>query len=212
MRAVNKISTVYFFLVILNTASITWGQEEFKTLKEVQGLPIGTSVEDFSANDQDDSLFNLKSALLNGPVVLVFYRGQWCPFCNRHLSNIQDSLELLQATGAQIIAISPEKPEYLEKMEEKTGSAFRLLYDEGYKIEEAFGLVFKPENSEILKYNTFLNARLEESHSDDSGRLPVPATFIISQEGIIVWRQFDPDYKNRSTVADIIANIPISFK
>jgi peroxiredoxin len=140
--------------------------------------------------------------------VLIFYRGQWCPICNRHLSQIQDSLKFIAEKGATVIAVSPEKPEYLEKMEKKTGSEFTLLYDEDYKIENAYDVTFTPDDKQIFMYNTMLNAKLKESHSDDSQQLPIPATYIIGTDGMIVWRQFNPDYKKRSTVAEIVKNLP----
>jgi peroxiredoxin len=117
---------------------------------------------------------------------------------------LQDSLQLIYDKGASVIAISPEKPEYLQKMEDKTGAKFTLLYDEGYKISDAYGVTFRPDSGTILLYNTVLGAKLKETHSDDTQRLPIPATYIINKEGFIIWRQFDPDYKNRSSVSDII--------
>lgn len=134
---------------------------------------------------------------------MIFYRGFWCPVCNRHLGKIQDSLKLITEKGAVVIAVSPEKPEFLDKMSEKTGAQFTLLYDEDYKIADAYDVTFKPTSIEIFSYN-FVGAKLKETHSDDSQRLPIPATYIISQDGKIAWRQFDPNYKNRSTVNDIL--------
>jgi len=89
-------------------------------------------------------------------------------------------------------------------MAEKTGASFRLLYDEGYLIADAYDVTFTPEKKQLIVYNTVLNAGLKESQSDNPQRLPIPATYIIGQDGHIIWRQFDPDYKNRSNVRDII--------
>lgn len=194
-------------LILIFMSHISIGQGDQAEHKP-QGLPIGSIVENFTAFDQNNRLFTLDSALQKGPVVLVFYRGQWCPYCNKHLSVIEDSLNLILETGAQLVAISPEKPEYLKRMEEKTLASYPLLYDEDYRIEESFDLLYTLEERLIKRYNTFLNAELDKAHSDDSGRLPVPATFIISQDYKVVWRQFDPDYKIRSSVAEIIENIP----
>lgn len=175
-----------------------------KEIDDVHGIEVGVKAPGFSAIDAKNKTFSLKEALGKGPVVIIFYRGFWCPVCNKHLSSLQDSLVQIQATGAQIIAISPEKPEYLDKMAEKTGAEFTLLYDEGYKIADAFDVTFKPSAMQLFTYNTVLGGKLKESHSDDSQRLPIPATYIINQEGLIIWRQFDPNYKNRSTVQGIL--------
>src|SRR3990172_2252891 len=92
-------------------------------------------------------------------------------------------------------------------MKEKTGASFRLLYDEGYTIADAYDVTFTPKNSELVIYNTVLNANLKKTHSDDSQRLPIPATYLINTQGMITWRQFDPDYKKRSSVSEIFIAI-----
>ena len=95
----------------------------------------------------------------------------------------------------------------MQKSVEKTGATFNLIYDEGYKIENAYGVTFTPTKGQIRKYNTFLKANLDEAHSDDSERLPVPAIYIIGQNGKINWRHFDANYKNRSTVKQILEQL-----
>ena len=89
-------------------------------------------------------------------------------------------------------------------MAEKTGADFTLLYDEGYSISDAYDVTFRPDSITLFKYNTMLHGLLKQSHSDESERLPIPATYVIDRDGKIIWRQFDPDYKNRSTVAEIV--------
>ena len=79
-----------------------------------------------------------------------------------------------------------------------------MLYDKDYKIATAYDTKFKPKARQRLAYNLFLGAKLKRSHSDDSQQLPIPATFVINKNGIIIWRQFDADYKNRSNVSDIL--------
>lgn len=184
-------------------------QSDYKKVNEAKGLKVGETVKDFSALDLHDSTFTLSKALKRGPVVVIFYRGQWCPICNKHLSHIQDSLQLIYKKGASVVAISPEKTEFLERTAKKTNAAFSLLYDEGYKIANQFDVKFKPTRTTTLMYNTVLGANLKNAHSDDSQQLPIPATFIIGTDGKIIWRHFDPDYKKRSTVADIINNLTL---
>lgn len=183
-------------------------QNDYKTVKEAKGLQVGDFVKDFTAKDLHESTFVLSEALKKGPVVVIFYRGQWCPICNKHLSTLQDSLQLIYNKGASVIAISPEKPEFLKQTADKTHASFSLLYDEGYKIADLFDVTFKPDSLTITIYNTMLGADLKKAHSDESQRLPIPATFIIGTDSKIVWRHFDPNYKKRSTVAEIVKNIP----
>ena len=175
-----------------------------RSATEAEGLPVGVKAPVFNALDADSNTFSLEDALVESPVVIIFYRGFWCPVCNKHLGSIQDSLKMIEDAGAKVIAISPEKPEYLEKMSEKTGAEFTLLYDEDYEIADAYDVTFKPTSMQLFTYNTILGGKLKKTHSDDSQQLPIPATYIINQDGMIIWRQFDPNYKNRSSVAEIL--------
>ncbi len=194
------IASIIFLMMITN---VSHAQTD-RPVEDAKGLNAGVKAPLFSALDADSNRFVLADALKKGPVVLIFYRGFWCPVCNRHLGQLQDSLKLIEDKGATVIAVSPEKPEYLDIMAEKTGAKFTLLYDEGYKIADAYDVTFKPTNLQIFEYNTFVGAKLKETHSDESERLPIPATFIIDQKGMIAWRQFNPDYKKRASVADIL--------
>ena len=190
-------------ILLLLSIQIAKGQTD-TGVNNAKGLEVGVRAPAFSAMNAENETFVLADALLNAPVVVIFYRGFWCPVCNQHLASLQDSLLLIEEMGAQVIAISPEKPEYLIKMSEKSGAKYTLLYDEGYKIASAFDVNYKATSVQTLTYNLFLGAKLKKTHSDESQNLPIPATFIINQKGVIVWRQFDPDYKNRSSVKEII--------
>ncbi|MCK5775191.1 MAG: redoxin domain-containing protein [Bacteroidales bacterium] len=194
---------IIFSMMILLSVVNTQGQNN-QGIEKAKGLEVGDKAPSFSALNANNEIFILKDALKKGPIVLIFYRGFWCPVCNQHLATLQDSLQLIEETGAQVIAISPEKPEYLDKMSAKSGASFTLLYDEDYKIATAFDVNYKASGMQAFTYNLFLGAKLKKTHSTDSQNLPIPATYIINKEGIISWRQFDPNYKNRSSVKDII--------
>ena len=174
--------------------------QNLHSVNDAKGLAVGQTAPLFQALSADSSMFDLKSQLQKGSVVLIFYRGFWCPVCNKHLSGIQDSLKMLEDLGVKVIAISPEKPEFLNRMAEKSGAQFTLLYDENYVIAKAFDVLYMPTKGQLFTYNTLLNGKLKKTHSDDSQKLPIPATFIINQKGVIIWRQFDPDYHNRSSI------------
>lgn len=195
-------------VVSFYTTSEVMAQETYRSAEEVSGLEIGDKVKNFKATDQKGDQFNLKKTLAKGPVVVVFYRGQWCPICNRHLAQLQDSLRLVTEKGGYLVAVSPEKPEYLVQTKKKTGAEFTLLHDEDYAISDLFEVTFKPDEETIVMLRDMLDADLKAAHSDDTQRLPVPATFIIDQNREIVWRQVDPDYRNRSSVKEILHNLP----
>ncbi|MCF8255982.1 MAG: AhpC/TSA family protein [Flavobacteriales bacterium] len=181
-----------------------------KNLKgDPQGLPVGTAAPDFNISDQDDEPFALKDALKDGPVVLIFYRGHWCPICNRHLSALQDSLSLITDKGATVIAISPQKSEFLRRTQEKVHAGFRLLSDTDHAVAQAYGVNFEPSATERGMYNTMLGADFKQSHEDGEAevQLPVPATYVIGKDGHVKWRHFDPDYKKRAQIKDIVAQL-----
>lgn len=198
---------LFILLITVISFQMSFSQET-RSADKANGLQVGAKAPDFNAVDADSISFQLYKALDENPVVIIFYRGFWCPYCNKHLAQIQDSLSLITESGAKVVAISPEKPEYLDKMAKKTGANFKLLYDEGYKISDAYDVTFTPKKAKLIIYNAALGANLKETHSDDSQRLPIPATYIIDKNGVIVWRQFNPNYKKRSTVKEIIENLP----
>lgn len=175
-----------------------------KTVDQANGLNVGQKAPMFEALDERGNKFKLKNEIKNQPVVIIFYRGYWCPVCNRHLSKVQDSLQLIVEKGVKVVAISPEKPEYLNKMAEKSGAEFTLLYDKGNSIAKAYDVNFKPSSKQLFTYNVILGADMKNTHSNDLQQLPIPATYLINKKGEIVWRQFDRDYHNRSSVKDIV--------
>lgn len=198
-----KQNVLLVFILLAFMSSIS-AQVNIQALDALKGLQVGDEAPFFHLENQDEEVVYLEDKLKEGSVVLVFYRGQWCPICNRHLGRFQDSLSLISNLDASVISISPEQPEYLSAMKEKVDLDFDLLYDQGYFVASEYGLLFDPGESLRNRYDKMLNANFEEAHQDERGLLPIPATFIIGQDGKILWRQFDPNYKNRSSVLEII--------
>lgn len=190
------ISLVFTFLFLSLSA---------QELEQAKGLSIGDKAPLGQLQNADGESIDLQEALKEGPIILVFYRGQWCPYCNRHMAALSEIADSLEGIGVQLFAISPENPEYLKMMEEKSESRFDLLYDSHYTTIEAFDLAFLPSKAKRLKYNSVLGANLAEAHGDSRELLPVPATFLIDQKGIIRWRHFDPDYRERSKPEELLA-------
>ncbi len=205
MMSLKRVIALYSLLFF-----VSWGmaQATLRPLSEAKGIAVGAKVDVFSAINGSDSLVHLSDYLSKGLTVIVFVRGQWCPICNKHLSHIQDSVQQILDKGANVLFVSPEKPDFIQKMASKTGVTLDILYDEGYKICDAFDVTFLPEKSMRVLLNSMANVKLKESHSDDSERLPIPATFILSGDGVVLWRHFNPDYKVRSTVKEILDNLP----
>jgi len=179
----------------------------YKSVNEAKGLSIGTIVKDFSAKDIFDNTYTLSDLLQKGNVVLIFIRGQWCPFCNKHLLKLQEQFHEIYEKGASVVVVTPEKSEFIKKTIKKTGAEFTILHDENYEIAKTFDVLFLPSKTVRLMYNVALGAKLKESHTDNSEQLPIPATFIISKDMKVKWRHFNPDYKKRSSMSDILNNL-----
>ena len=172
------------------------------------GLEKGEAAPDFTAIDQNGKSVTLSKKLAEGPVVVIFYRGQWCPLCSRHLGALQDSLHLLTEKGAIVLAVSPEKQEFLQKTAEKANASFTLLYDKDYQIMQDYRVAFAPDAEEKEMYNNRLNAQFEVAHANPEVLLPVPATYIIDTNGKIVFKHYNPDYRVRASVREMLENLP----
>ena len=172
-----------------------------------EGLFINSKAPDFKATDQYGNDFRLKDALKDSIVVLVFYRGQWCPYCNRQLKKLEDSLQLILDKGARLIAITPEKNEYILKTVEKTNASYPILYDKDSKIMKAYGVAFEVDDRTVSRYKNADIDLAAASGQKDKILLPVPAVYIISKEGSILYRFFDIDYKKRPPVKEILENL-----
>ncbi len=171
-----------------------------------EGLFIGSKAQDFKAKDQHGKPVQLKELLKKGKVVLVFYRGQWCPYCNKALSRLQDSLQLITGKGATIVAVSPEKPENIALTVEKTKAEFPVLYDEGLKIMKAYDVEFEVPENTITRYRN-AGLDIEKSNGANGKYLPVPAVYIIDKEQTVTYRFFESDYKKRPSVKEILDNL-----
>ncbi len=168
-----------------------------------KGLKVGSMAPLFSLKDQSGAKVELKTMLANGPVVLIFYRGQWCPYCNKYLSQLEDSLNMIKAKGGQILAISPEMQESIEKTVSKTKASFPVLHDEGLKVMKAYDVAFSVDTITIARYKKF-NIDFDKANGQNGANLPVPATYVIGADGTIKYVFFDEDYKKRASVKEIL--------
>ena len=171
-----------------------------------EGLFIASKAPDFKARDQNGKEIRLKDLLKKGKVVVVFYRGQWCPYCNKELSRLQDSLQFIIDKGATLIAISPEKPEMVAKTVEKTKATYSILYDKELKIMKAYDVEYEVPENTVARYRT-AGLDIETNNGTNGKYLPVPAVYVIDKESTVIYRFFEPDYKKRPSVKDILANL-----
>lgn len=116
--------------------------KETPTLDEVKGKMVGETISNFTAKDQFNKNFSLLAE--KKKTVLVFIRGQWCPYCNKYIESLQNLAPELQSKNTRLVIISPEKPEFIEKTISKTNTPYSVLYDENYKIAELFDVLYTP--------------------------------------------------------------------
>ena len=171
-----------------------------------QGLGVNDKAPDFTAKDQNGRKFSLKNELKNGAVVMVFYRGQWCPYCNRQLKELQDSISFIKEKGATLIAVSPEKPANISKTVEKTKAAYPVIFDDSLKIMKSYDVAFGVDSTSIEKYKKF-GIDFNDANGSNGATLPVPAVYIINKKGIIVFKHFDQDYRKRVSVREILLHL-----
>lgn len=168
------------------------------------GLKTGDQAPMFATKDNSGKTIDLKSALRSHKaVVLFFYRGQWCPYCNKHIQQLQDSLQLLTAKGAYVIGVTPETGENIDKTRQKTHASFTIIHDEGYKIMKAYDVDYRVDDPLFAKLKIY-GIDLEKGNGNTDHVLPVPATYIINRSGKIIFVHFDKDYTKRASVSQML--------
>lgn len=177
-----------------------------------QALKAGDKIPDFQLPNAVGQVVEIQELLKSGPVVIAFYRGQWCPYCNLELRTLQKYLPEIEELGAKLIAISPQTPDNSLSTTEKNELTFEVLSDVGNQVAKQFGLVFAVVEELRPIYEKF-GIDLPGHNGDESFELPIPATYIINSNGVIVHAFVEPDYTQRSDPKDIITtlkNLPIA--
>ncbi len=216
-----KINRYCFMLIVLAIAgkSFVYGQDinysafgiETKDSHIPMGLKAGDKAPDFTGYDQTGKQVELKKILEHGPLILFFYRGNWSPVCNRYLKNYQDSLKVLTDQGFNVVAITPESIENVENTVKIHNLTFLVIYDCQEKIMKDYDLMFNVTKAYQEKILTRDSVNIAAFNGRDVAHLPVPATYIINKDGIIVAVQFDPDYRNRASVKWMLKNMGLAF-
>jgi peroxiredoxin len=186
-------------------ARITRGLEEVASSGVAPGLEVGTSAPNFALPNALGQSVELAQRLRSGPVVLTFYRGAWCPYCNVTLRAFQAALPRFRTHGASVIAISPQTPDRSLSLTEKHSLEFDVLSDVEQSVIRAYRVQFtSPADIKDLYLDTFHND-LSTQTADGSWALPIPATFVIDRTGVIRARHVAVDYRTRMDPDDIEA-------
>jgi peroxiredoxin len=164
--------------------------------EDICPILIGQSLPKLILRSQDNELVNLNSVIAEKPTLLVFFRGGWCPYCNLHLSQLQEIEPDLIKLGFQIIAISPDKPDVSKLYAQDTETKYTLLSDSDMTAAVALGLAFKVSDATLEKYKTY-DIDLQANSGQKHNLLPVPAVFLIGTDGVIQFSYVNPNYKVR---------------
>lgn len=171
------------------------------------GAPrVGAVAPPFNLPDARGGYVSLTDQLARGPVVLTFYRGAWCPYCDLTLRAYQNLLPEIRALGASLVAISPQTPDASLTTAEKKGLAFAVLSDAGNTVARQYGLVFQVPAPLDAIHRSF-GIDLAASNGDTSNELPVPGTFIIGRDGRIAFSFVDGDYRVRLEPTELIRQL-----
>ena len=166
---------------------------------------VGDAAPEFTLNDSEGKPVSLRSLLASGPLVLSFYRGVWCPYCNMELQALQEALPDIVARGASVVAISPQTAPNSRKSLRENKISFPILNDPASAVAHAFGIRYALPDYLIELYKGFTN--LPVLNDDPSWVLPMPARYVIGMDGVIAYAEVNPDYTRRPDPSELFRTL-----
>jgi peroxiredoxin len=185
-----------FLISLVILVKFEAGAEIAKGQKRVRPMLVGEMVPNVVIKDTKNRPISVATVVKSQPTILIFYRGGWCPYCNKHLKEIGEIENELVKKGYQIVAISPDRPEELKKSVSKYNLAYKILSDSQLKAAKAFGVAFKVDRETLQKYKKY-NIDLVKASGESHQSLPVPAVFLFGKEGRLKFQYVNPDYTVR---------------
>jgi len=171
---------------------------------QVQPLPVGSRAPAFDARTVDGTVRHFSPAGYRRPTILIFYRGGWCPYCNRHLGALKKVEPDLLKMGYEVLFLSADRPQLLYSSLKEPDVHYTLLSDSTLKAAEAFGIAFHVDAAHYQQYSDF-GVDLEAASGEKHHNLPVPAVFIIDTGGVIRFVHANPDYTTRIAPDELLA-------
>ena len=165
-------------------------------------LQVGDKAPNFTLTNATGNKVTLYKELKKGPVIQMWYRGGWCPYCNLTLNAMQDMLPQFEAGGAQLLALTPESPDKSISTAKKNELAFQVLSDIDNTIGREYGVVFQLTDEVKAYYENGFG--LSGYNGNDKGELPLGATYVIGTDGIITYAFLDADYRNRAEPIEVL--------
>jgi peroxiredoxin len=175
---------------------------------ERTALQAGARLPQLSLPNARGNEVSLQELNQTGPLVIVFYRGGWCPYCNLELRAWQEQLPAMKAAGISLVAISPQTPDNSLNTQEKNALQFEVLSDSSLEASRAFGVLFDMPQ-ELVDLYSKVGHDLPVTNGNGNGRwsLPVPATYVVGKDGLIAQAYVDADYRNRAEPAQVLATL-----
>lgn len=178
--------------------------EDLKTKNiEKSSIQIGEQIPEFSLPNVYAKKVNSTEILKNGKIILAFYRGSWCPYCNLELKALQDNISRIKEKNAVLIAISPQSPDHSLAMVEKNNLEFEMLTDHNNDFAKKLGIVFQLQDF-VLPYYQNLGIDLAIFNKNNENTLPVPAVFVVDENSKVLYKFLDVNYMNRVNVEELI--------
>ncbi len=168
-------------------------------------LNVGEIAPSIFAKDQNGKIIDSKKILKNKKILLVFYRGNWCPYCRRHLASLQENLNELHKKNVFVMVVTPEKLEKNLETQNKLKTEFSIIHDANNKIMTAYKVAYKVNKSTVTSFYNRVQKNIAKYNDAHNDVLPVPATYLIDKNGKIIYVQYNTNHKIRSDIKDVIA-------
>lgn len=181
--------------------------EDLKAKKiEENSIQVGDQIPEFSLPNALGKIISSEEILKNGKLILAFYRGSWCPYCNLELKFLQDNFSRIKDKGATLIAVSPQSPDHSLSMAEKNNLEFEILTDADNHLAKKIGIVFQLQDF-VLPYYKDLGINLSDFNENNDNTLPVPAVLVVDENRVVTYKFLDVNYMNRIDVEELIDSL-----
>lgn len=178
--------------------------EDLKTKNiEEKSIKLGAIMPDFSLPNAKNEIIHSKEILKKGKMIIAFYRGSWCPYCNLELKALQENLSKINDKKVSLVAISPQSPDNSLSIIEKHNLTFEVLTDKDNTFAKQLGIIFELQDFVLPFYNA-LGINLSSFNKNDDNSLPIPAVFVVNENGIIIYKFADANYMNRIDIDELL--------
>lgn len=199
-------SKIFSLLVLICALCLNAYSQKTAADAAKSGLNVGAKMPAFKLIDANGKTVESKNLLKQGSLVVVFYRGSWCPFCNVYLRNLQKNISQIKSAGGNIVAISVENPDNSLSVAKKNEVEFTVLSDPDLDVARKFGIVYElpKETDEVYKSH---GLDVAKHNAMEKAELPLSATYVVNRKGEIVYAYLEPDYKKRAAPEVLIETL-----